>query len=74
MSNAAVELNGRSYSWPEAPVVGVCIDGSEPGYIEEAVKAGVAPFFERVMEAGTNQSEQHLDRHRPAARRTRDMR
>ena len=43
MSNAAVELNGRSYSWPEAPVVGVCIDGSEPGYIEEAVNAGVAP-------------------------------
>ena len=54
MSNAAVELNGRSYSWPKDPVVGVCIDGSEPGYIEEAVKAGVAPFFKRVMEEGTN--------------------
>ena len=54
MSNAAVELNGRSYSWPKDPVVGVCIDGSEPGYIEEAVKAGVAPFFERVINGGTN--------------------
>ena len=54
MSNAAVELNGRSYSWPETPVVGVCVDGSEPGYIEEAVKAGVAPFFKRIMEEGTN--------------------
>ena len=54
MSNAVVELNGRSYSWPKDPVVGVCIDGSEPGYIEEAVKAGVAPFFKRVMEEGTN--------------------
>ena len=54
MSNAAVELNGRSYSWPDSPVVGICIDGSEPGYIEEAVKAGVAPFFKRVMEEGTN--------------------
>ena len=54
MSNAVVELNGRSYSWPKDPVVGVCIDGSEPGYIEEAVKAGVAPFFERVIDGGTN--------------------
>ena len=54
MSNAAVELNGRTYSWPETPVVGVCVDGSEPGYIEEAVKAGVAPFFKRIMEEGTN--------------------
>ena len=26
-----VELNGRSYQWPEQPVVVVCIDGSEPG-------------------------------------------
>ncbi len=54
MSNTAVELNGRSYSWPDNPVVGVCVDGSEPGYIEEAVKAGVAPFFKRIMEEGTN--------------------
>ena len=56
MSNAVVELNGRSYSWPKAPVVGVCIDGSEPGYIEEAVKAGAAPFFERVLNDGTNRT------------------
>ncbi|MCZ6586592.1 MAG: phosphonoacetate hydrolase [Alphaproteobacteria bacterium] len=54
MSNTAVELNGRSYSWPDTPVVGVCVDGSEPGYIEEAVKAGVAPFFKRIMAEGTN--------------------
>jgi phosphonoacetate hydrolase len=54
MLKADVELNGRSYSWPKAPVVAVCIDGSEPGYIEEAVKAGVAPFFKRVMDEGTN--------------------
>ena len=54
ISNAAVELNGRSYSWPKDPVVVVCIDGSQPVYVEEAVKAGVAPFFKRVMEEGTN--------------------
>ena len=42
-----VEVNGRSYAWPDAPVVVVCIDGSEPdyegsdsgGYIERAIAA-----------------------------------
>ena len=58
MSNAAVELNGRSYSWPNDLVVAVCIDGSQPGYIEEAVKAGVAPYFKRVMEEETNRLAQ----------------
>ncbi len=53
MPSTEIELNGRFYSWPKDPVVGVCIDGSEPGYIEEAVKAGVAPFFKRVMQEGT---------------------
>ena len=32
----------------------MCIDGSEPGYIENAVKADVAPYFERVLDDGTN--------------------
>ena len=60
MSNEAVEVNGRSYSWPKNPVVGVCVDGSQPvngsqpGYIEEAIKAGVAPFFERMLADGTS--------------------
>ena len=35
-----IEVNGRRYGWPAAPTVVVCIDGSEPDYIEEAVKAG----------------------------------
>jgi phosphonoacetate hydrolase len=43
-----IEVNGRSYRWPEAPTVVVCIDGSEPDYIEEAVKAGVAPYLARI--------------------------
>ncbi|MCH6566606.1 MAG: hypothetical protein IH811_12160 [Proteobacteria bacterium] len=54
MSNVAVEVNGRSYSWPKKPVVGVCVDGSEPGYIEDAIKAGVAPCFERMLVDGTS--------------------
>ncbi len=26
--NPTIEVNGRSYAWPDAPVVVVCIDGS----------------------------------------------
>ncbi|MBL0898629.1 MAG: phosphonoacetate hydrolase [Reyranella sp.] len=47
-------VNGRTYKLPKRPTVVVCIDGSEPGYIEETVKAGRAPWFARVMKEGTN--------------------
>ncbi len=49
-----VTVNGRSYSLPRRPTVVVCIDGSEPGYIERAVDAGRAPWFARTLESGTN--------------------
>ena len=45
----SVQVNNRSYSWPSQPVVVVCIDGSEPDYIEEAVKAGQMPWMESVL-------------------------
>jgi len=45
-----VEVNGRSYRWPGAPVVAVCVDGSEPAYIEEAVRAGVMPWTAGVID------------------------
>lgn len=60
MSKSKVEVNGSFYTWPKQPVVGVCIDGSQPeydgcdGYIEEAIKAGVAPFFDKMMKTGTS--------------------
>ena len=44
-----VKVNGRSYKWPDRPVVAVCIDGSEPAYIEEAVKAGMMPWTEKII-------------------------
>jgi phosphonoacetate hydrolase len=50
---SAFGVNGRSYAIPAAPVVVVCVDGSEPGYIEAAVAAGEAPFFARVLRDGT---------------------
>jgi phosphonoacetate hydrolase len=49
-----IEVNGRAYRRPDRPVVVVCVDGSEPGYIERTVEAGRAPFFARVLRQGTN--------------------
>jgi len=49
-----ISVNGRVYRLPKQPTVVVCIDGSEPGYIEETVKAGRAPWFARVLKEGTN--------------------
>ena len=45
----SVTVNGRSYRWPAAPVVAVCVDGSQPEYIEEAIRVGVMPWAERVV-------------------------
>lgn len=49
-----IDVNGRRYKLPKQPTVVVCIDGSEPGYIEETVKAGRAPWFAKVLKDGTN--------------------
>ena len=48
-----MDVNGRGYKLPETPVVVVCVDGSEPGYIESAVAKGRAPFFARCFAHGT---------------------
>jgi phosphonoacetate hydrolase len=53
-STEAVVVNSRSYRRPAAPTVVICIDGSEPGYIEKAIEAGVAPTFARFMSNGAN--------------------
>ncbi len=45
-----ISVNGRDYRWPDKPCVVVCIDGSEPDYIEEAIKAGVMPWMQKVVE------------------------
>jgi phosphonoacetate hydrolase len=49
-----VVVNGRTYKRPSAPTVVICIDGSEPGYIERAIEAGIAPTFARFMRTGAN--------------------
>jgi len=53
-TNASVTVNGRSYKFPATPTVAVCIDGSEPGYIERAIEKGLAPNFARLMKDGAN--------------------
>jgi phosphonoacetate hydrolase len=51
---ASVTANGRKYRMPNVPRVVVCIDGSEPGYIERAIEQGLAPNFARLMAEGAN--------------------
>ncbi len=48
-----IVVNGHSYRLPSAPTVIVCIDGCEQEYINLAVQAGVAPFFESLTQRGT---------------------
>src|SRR5688500_607105 len=48
-----VSTNGRTYRWMDRPLVVVCVDGSEPAYIPEAIRAGVAPFLARLAANGT---------------------
>ena len=51
-----ITVNGRVYTWPEAPLVVVCVDGSEPAYMDEAVAAGVMPWLAQARAAGTNRT------------------
>lgn len=49
-----ITINGRPYKLPETPRIVICIDGSEPGYIERAIEAGRAPTFARFLANGAN--------------------
>jgi phosphonoacetate hydrolase len=52
--SSTVTVNGRSYAFPKAPVVVVCIDGSEPDYMEEAVAAGRMPWLKAMLPGGAD--------------------
>ncbi len=49
-----VTVNSREYAWPKQPVVVVCIDGSEPDYIERAVADGAMPFLSEALKTGSD--------------------
>ena len=48
-----IEVNGRSYRWMREPLAVVCVDGCEGAYIDQAVSAGVAPWFARTLQQGS---------------------
>ena len=50
---SGIEVNGRRYRWPREPLVAVCVDGCESAYIDEAVRAGAAPWFARTLQRGS---------------------
>jgi DNA-binding GntR family transcriptional regulator len=54
MTPETLEVNARSYRWMARPVVVVCVDGSEPAYLDAAIAAGVAPYFDRMIKSGAN--------------------
>ena len=47
-----VTVNGKSYRWPERPVVVVCIDGGDPAYFEHGLRHGYIPNVARFMARG----------------------
>ena len=49
-----VGVNGRTYAWPKQPLVVVCIDGSQPEYMEEAVAGGHMPFTKEMFDRGAD--------------------
>ena len=53
MSPVTVSANGRNYPWPRVPAIAICLDGCEPAYLDEAIKAGLMPALEKIMAKGT---------------------
>ena len=49
-----IVANGRAYARPQRATVVICMDGSEPAYIEAASAKGLTPNLDRIMRAGTS--------------------
>ena len=54
MPDQALTVNGRTYAWPKQPTVIVCIDGSEPDYMDEAIVAGMMPWLKEARQKGSD--------------------
>ena len=55
MTSRTFSVNERTYTMPDAPVVVICIDGSEPDYHLEAIKAGRMPWLAKMLaESGSS--------------------
>ena len=53
MSPINVSVNGQFYDWPLVPAIAICLDGCEPAYLDEAIKAGLMPALVRTKAKGT---------------------
>lgn len=48
-----VVANDRTYATPKTCAIAICLDGCEPAYLDEAIKAGLMPHLARIKETGT---------------------
>ena len=51
-ASKTVSVNGRDYYWPQAPLVVICCDGSEPDYMEIAMAEGLMPNLTTMIAKG----------------------
>lgn len=56
MSKLTVNANRRTYPWPNVPAIAICLDGCEPAYLDEAIKAGLMPTLRRIRKTGTERT------------------
>jgi phosphonoacetate hydrolase len=49
-----VSVNGKTYAWPDAPIVVICVDGCEPAYLTEAMRGGHMPWLSQTLPHGTD--------------------
>ena len=56
MSKITVTANRRTYPWPNVPAIAICLDGCEPAYLDEAIKAGLMPTLARIRKTGTERT------------------
>ena len=47
-----IELNGRRYRKPQRPTVVICVDGCDPGYIEQGIPDGVFSTIGSFRQSG----------------------
>ncbi len=50
----SVTVNDRAYRWMDRPLIVICVDGSEPDYITQAIRAGAAPYLQEMCGKGTS--------------------
>jgi phosphonoacetate hydrolase len=50
----SLSVNGRSYRFPDEPVVVLCIDGCEPDYLTQGLLAGVMPRLQAMLARGAS--------------------